>query len=101
VDVSHGSAELDAVAAEDVALPGVVFGVDLALDRGVVDDADAESALGVRVVERRAGLLDLGEELSPVGERVAEALNQQHGCRKGKSARRRWRNEVDVNGLTL
>jgi hypothetical protein len=77
MDVSHGGAELDTVPAEDVALPGVVLGIHLTLNGGVVDDADSKGALGVGVVESRSSLLDLGEELSPIGKGVAETLQEE------------------------
>lgn len=72
VRLLHPDAELAAKAAEDVALPGVVLGVDLALDLLVVYDGDAERPLRLRVVEGRASLADLEEELLPRGEGVAQ-----------------------------
>lgn len=74
VRLLHRGAELAAKAAENVALPGVVLGVDLALDLLVVDDGDSKRPGRLRVVERGASLADLEEELLPRGERLAEAL---------------------------
>ena len=65
-------AELEAEAGEDVALPGVVLGVDLGLHLLVLDRHDAERALRLGRVERRARAPDLAEQLLPVGERIAE-----------------------------
>ena len=79
VHLLHRVAELDAEAGEDVALPRVVLCVHARLDLLVVDDADPERLLRLGRVERRARLLDLGEELLPVGERVAEAVEDVFG----------------------
>ena len=61
----HSVSELDSKPAENIALPGVVFGVNTCLNLLVVDHAYAKRALRLRCVERRARLLDLREQLLP------------------------------------
>lgn len=61
----HRSAELATEPTENVSLPGIVFGVDLALDLPVVDDGDSERARRFRIVEGGASLANLEEELLP------------------------------------
>lgn len=70
----HRVPKLNTEPAQDVALPGIVLGVHASLHLFVVDDADAKRLLRLGGVEGRPGLLDLGEELLPVGKRVTEAI---------------------------
>ena len=70
----HRVAELDTEATQDVALPGVVLGVDARLHLLVVDDAHAERLLRLRSVERGTRLLDLRKELLPMSEIFAETI---------------------------
>jgi hypothetical protein len=45
----------------------------------VVDDAHAEALLRLRGVERRSSLLDFGEELLPIRERVSKTIEHVFG----------------------
>ena len=77
--VLHRVAELDAEPAKDITLPGVVFRVDTRLDLFVVDHAGAEGVLRLGRVKRRTRLLNFGEKLLPVCERVTEAVEDVFG----------------------
>lgn len=79
VHLLHCVPELDPEPTQDVALPRVVLGVHARLHLLVVDDADAERLLRLGRVERRPRLLDFGEELLPIGERVAEPAEDIFG----------------------
>ena len=70
----HRIAELDAESRQNVALPRVVLGVHARLHLLVIHDAHAKFLLRLRRVERRARTLDLGQELLPQRERVAQAI---------------------------
>ena len=59
---------------QDVPLPRVVLGVHPRLHLLIIDDAHAKLLLRLRRVERRPRALDLRQELLPVCERVAEAV---------------------------
>ena len=61
VHLLHSIAKFDTEAAEDIALPGVILGIDTRLNLLVVDYAYAESLLRLRRIERRARFLDLRE----------------------------------------
>ena len=75
----HRIAQLDPEPTQNVPLPRVVLGVHPRLHLLVIDDAHAETALRLRRVERRARFFDFGEELLPVCERVAEAVEDVFG----------------------
>ena len=79
VHLFHRNAQLCAEPVHDIPLPRVVLGVHPRLDLFVVDDAHPEALLRLRRVERRPGLLDLGEQLLPVRERVSEAVEHVFG----------------------
>lgn len=70
----HRITKLHAEPRENVALPRVVLGVHARLHLLVIDDANPKLLLRLRRVERRARALDLRQELLPIGERVAEAV---------------------------
>ena len=70
----HRITKLHAEPRENVALPRVVLGVYARLHLLVIDDANPKLLLRLRRVERRARALDLRQELLPIGERVAEAV---------------------------
>ena len=70
----HRIPKLHAEPRENVSLPRVVLGVYARLHLLVIDDAHPELLLSLRRVERRARALDLRQELLPIGERVAEAV---------------------------
>ena len=70
----HRIAELDAESRQNVALPRVVLGVHARLHLLVIHDAHAKFLPRLRRVERRARALDLGQELLPKRERVAQAI---------------------------
>lgn len=74
VHLLHGVAQLDTKSAQNVSLPRVVLGVHPCLHLFVVDDANAETALRLRGVERRSCFLDFGEELLPMCKRVSESV---------------------------
>ena len=70
----HRITKLHAEPRENVSLPRVVLGVYARLHLLVIDDANPKLLLRLRRVERRARALDLRQELLPIGERVAEAV---------------------------
>ena len=70
----HRIPQFHAEPRENVALPGIVLGVHARLHLLVIDYADPELLLRFRRVEGRARALDLRQELLPIGERVAEAV---------------------------
>ena len=70
----HRIPQFHAEPRENVALPGIVLGVHARLHLLVIDYADPELLLCFRRVEGRARALDLRQELLPIGERVAEAV---------------------------
>lgn len=74
VSLLHRRGELASEANEDVSLPGVVLGVDLALHLFVIDDGDSERARRFRVVERRSSLSNLEEKLLPRREGVTKSI---------------------------
>lgn len=75
----HRVAQLDAEPAQNIALPRIVLGIHAGLHLLIVDNTDAERLLCVRRVECRARLLDLREQLLPVRERVAQAVEHEFG----------------------
>lgn len=70
VHLLHCVAQFHTEATEDIPLPRIVFGVNPRLHLLVVNDANTQRLLCVRGVEGRPCLLDLGEQLLPVRERV-------------------------------
>lgn len=68
----HAGAKFAAEANKDVALPGVIFGVDLALHLLVMDNRDTKGLVRFRIVESRACLANLEQELLPRRKRLAE-----------------------------
>lgn len=79
VHLLHRIAKLHAEPAENIALPRVVFGVHARLDLLVVDNAHAKRLLRVRCVKCRPRLFDLGQQLLPIRERVAQAVEDIFG----------------------
>jgi hypothetical protein len=79
VHLLHRIPKFHAEPREDVALPRVVLGVHARLHLLVINNADPELLLRLRRVERRARALDLRQELLPVRERVAEAVEDVFG----------------------
>ena len=75
----HSHAQLGSEPVHNIPLPRIVLGVNPRLDLFVVDDAHPEALLCLRSVERRPGLLDLGEQLLPVRERVPKAVEHVFG----------------------
>ena len=77
--ILHRISKLDAEPAENIALPCVILGVDPSLYLLIVDNACAKRVLRLGGIEGRASLLDLGEQLLPVRERVAKAVEDIFG----------------------
>jgi hypothetical protein len=75
----HRHAQLGPKPVHNIPLPRVILRVYPRLDLLVVDDAHAEALLRLGRVERRPSLLDLGQELLPVRERVSEAVEHVFG----------------------
>ena len=77
--ILHRISKLDAEPAENIALPSVILGIDPSLHLLVVDNACAESVLRLGGIEGCTSLLNLCEQLLPVRERVAEAVEDVFG----------------------
>lgn len=75
----HRVPQLHPKPAQNIPLPSIILRVHPRLHLLVIDHADAERFLRLRGIERRARLLDLGEELLPVRERVSEAVEDVFG----------------------
>ena len=75
----HRIPQLDAKPTQYIPLPRIVLGVHPRLHLFIVHHTHPKAALRLRRVECRARFLDLGEELLPVCERVAEAVEDVFG----------------------
>ena len=75
----HSIAQLDTKPPQNLLLPGIVLGIHPALHLLIVDHAHAKALLCLGGVKGCACLFDFGEELLPVGEVLAESVEDVFG----------------------
>jgi hypothetical protein len=75
----HHIPQLDSKPTQDIPLPSIVLGIHPALHLLVINHTDTKALPSLRRVECQTSLFDLGEKLLPVGERVAEAVEDVFG----------------------
>ena len=79
VHLLHCVTQFHPKSTKDIPLPRVILGIDPRLHLLIVNDTYAKRLLSVGRIERRPGLLDLGQQLLPIRQRVAKSIEHVFG----------------------